>query len=191
MLMQLPEFIGLNSNPPFLIRKGAGRLYMLMILIVCFGACGTTEDSGEASAIQHFLQDIPDAPQADPGDSPDLQEQWKRIATKYVQEKYEQAAFLLESMLADPALSDDVALKAAYYLGVCNMAAKNYPNAVIYFDELVIRDEAWSQESEWYLALIALETEDYELAYGLLASIARQDAHPRKAEAEILLQSLE
>jgi len=73
-----------------------------------------------------------------------------------------------------------------FYIANAQMAQNNYEEAIPYLLEVVGSNEAYTQESTWYLALAYLQTGDTQAAKSLLTQIVRKKWYNAERASEIL-----
>lgn len=105
----------------------------------------------------------------------------------YIEKQYADAGTVFEQVL--DLLPDSLHSQPYLYLGTCYLLDGQSEQALFYFSQVDKRSQA-SFEAEWYTALTYVQRHEKEQAQEALTLILQSPTHPRRMQAEALLQQL-
>ncbi|MFK7925891.1 MAG: tol-pal system YbgF family protein [Bacteroidia bacterium] len=110
-----------------------------------------------------------------------------RAYAKYEQGGYQQAIMLFDSlMLQEPSLTHQ------FYQGISAMEQNDWQLARTALEPVRTSDTSrFAKAAQWYIALIALQTDQIEQSKGLLSAIKADSSHPFTKEATAILEGLD
>lgn len=162
------------------VRKSSFPKWMAVaasLVIIGIAAFFLQRDTSADSLLQVYISDSYPAPTTIRGE--DGYPEW---AEKYKAGDFAEASELLESL---PKPTE----RELFYLGVCQLQTQNYDKAISTLSKEDLTYSLFSEQSQWHLALLYLQTKQKQKAKELLLEIKKTEGYKHK-EASELLESL-